>query len=100
LALGIDGTYQFKEYRRSNFTAGQVIAIGTDGIWESDNSQGEKFGRDRFRQTVKRHGRCSSQEILESLMENLAAFRQTAPQNDDITLVVVKAKSPAKKVSQ
>jgi sigma-B regulation protein RsbU (phosphoserine phosphatase) len=32
MALGIDDNYIFEEYRRSNLTAGQVIAIGTDGI--------------------------------------------------------------------
>jgi sigma-B regulation protein RsbU (phosphoserine phosphatase) len=92
MALGIDGAYTFEENRRSNFTAGQTIAVGTDGIWESENQEGEKFGRDRFRQCVRRHSRRSSREIMKSILADLATFRRTAPQNDDITLVVVKAK--------
>lgn len=93
MALGIDNKYAFEEYRRSNLTAGQVIAIGTDGIWETENSQGEKFGRDRLRQLIRRYHHCSSQKILQNITEALATFRNTAPQHDDITLVVVKTKS-------
>ncbi len=37
MALGIDRRFAFEEYRRSNLAAGQVIAIGTDGIWETEN---------------------------------------------------------------
>jgi len=33
-------------------------------------------------------------------MNDLSKFRQTAPQNDDITLVVVKAKAPERKALQ
>ncbi len=100
LAIGIDGTYKFKEYHRSNFTSGQVLAIGTDGIWETENPQGEKFGRDRFRQAVRKYDKRSSTEIQEALMNDLSKFRQTAPQNDDITLAVVKAKAPERKALQ
>jgi phosphoserine phosphatase RsbU/P len=92
MALGIDSDFIFEEYRRSNFTAGQVIAMGTDGIWETESPAGEKFGRDRFRQTISSHGKQASQEILQALMQQLATFRKAAPQHDDITLVVVKAK--------
>lgn len=99
MALGIDSEYVYKEYRCFNFTSGRVIAVGTDGIWETENPWEEKFGRDRLRHVLKRHGTHSAQEIMEAVMVDLAAFRQTAPQNDDITLVVVKANSSAKKAA-
>jgi len=99
MALGIDAAYEFEEYRRSNFAPGQVIAAGTDGIWETDNPRGEKFGRDRLREAIRRRGRYSSQEILDAVMGDLASFRQTAPQNDDITLVVVKAGTRERKAA-
>jgi len=92
MALGIDSAYEFEEYRYSNFSPGQVLAIGTDGIWEAENSQGEKFGRDRLKQLIRRHHQCSSQAILQNITDALDAFRNTASQNDDITLVVVTGK--------
>jgi sigma-B regulation protein RsbU (phosphoserine phosphatase) len=100
MALGIDRGYVYREYRRSNFTSGQLIAVGTDGIWEAENPQGTKFGRDRFRQAIRSYSSRPSQEILKASLENLASFQKTAPQNDDITLVVVKTKSPERKVLQ
>jgi len=92
MALGIDGVYKFKEYCRSNFTPGQVIAIGTDGIWETENPQGEKFGRDRLRLSIRQHSRFTSQDIISAITRELTIFRGSAAQEDDITLVVAREK--------
>jgi serine phosphatase RsbU (regulator of sigma subunit) len=53
----------------------------------------EKFGKFRLRQIIRQHSQFSSQEILKAITDALAAFRDTAPQNDDVTLVVAKAKT-------
>jgi sigma-B regulation protein RsbU (phosphoserine phosphatase) len=91
--LGIDESWSFQEYNQSGWSDGQIIFIGTDGIWETESPDAEKFGRHRLRQLIRRHSHCSSQEILQAITDALAAFRKTAPQHDDITLVVVKTKS-------
>jgi sigma-B regulation protein RsbU (phosphoserine phosphatase) len=89
--LGIDAAYTFEEYKHSGWSDGQIIVIGTDGIWETENSNAEKFGRFRLRQIIRQHSQFSSQEIINTIIDALAAFRGTSPQNDDVTLVVVKA---------
>jgi len=91
-ALGIDASYAFEEYRLSGWSEGQIIVIGTDGIWETDNPNSEKFGKSRLRQIIRQHSQFSAQEILNAIINALNEFRCTAPQNDDVTLVVVKAK--------
>jgi sigma-B regulation protein RsbU (phosphoserine phosphatase) len=91
--LGIDPSWTFEEYKYSEWSDGQVIVIGTDGIWETENPHAEKFGKFRLRQIIRQHSQFSSQEILKAITDALAAFRDTAPQNDDVTLVVVKAKT-------
>jgi sigma-B regulation protein RsbU (phosphoserine phosphatase) len=91
--LGIDESWSFQEYKQSGWSEGQIIFIGTDGIWETESPDAEKFGRHRLRQLIRQHSHCSSQEILQTITDALAAFRKTAPQHDDITLVVVKTKS-------
>jgi sigma-B regulation protein RsbU (phosphoserine phosphatase) len=91
--LGIDENCPFHEYKQSGWSDGQIIFIGTDGIWETESPDAEKFGRHRLRQLIRQHSHCSSQEILQTITDALAAFRKTAPQHDDITLVVVKTKS-------
>ena len=90
--LGIDATFTFEEYKLSGWSEGQIIAISTDGIWETENSHSEKFGKFRLRQIIRQHSQFSAQEILNAILNALKEFRGSAPQNDDVTLVVVKAK--------
>jgi sigma-B regulation protein RsbU (phosphoserine phosphatase) len=90
--LGIDENWPFKEYRKTGWSIGQVIVIGTDGIWETENNRAEKFGKDRLRKIIRRHSKFSSQEIINAITDSLTAFRETAPQHDDVTLVVAKTK--------
>ena len=89
--LGIDPDWTFREYKQSGWSDGQIIVLGTDGIWETENPNSEKFGKSRLRQIIRQHSQFSSQEILKAITDSLTTFRDTAIQNDDVTLVVVKA---------
>jgi sigma-B regulation protein RsbU (phosphoserine phosphatase) len=89
-ALGVDDKWSFKEYKRSKWSAGQIILIGTDGIWEAENPQGERFGKDRVRQILSMYPERSSQEIVNTIIGAVVDFSQTKIQSDDITLVVIK----------
>ena len=89
--LGIDADWTFQEYKHSGWSEGQIIVIGTDGIWETENHQLEKFGKFRLRQIIRQHSQFSAQEILNAIINSLNEFRGPASQNDDVTLVVVKA---------
>ncbi len=91
--LGINADWTFKEYKYSGWCDGQIIVIGTDGIWETENPGAEKFGKRRLREIIRQNSHGSAEEILHAITDKLAAFRQTAPQLDDVTLVVVKAKT-------
>jgi sigma-B regulation protein RsbU (phosphoserine phosphatase) len=66
------------------------LLIGTDGVWETENPQGEGFGKQRLREIIRQHKHQTSQEIVHAITLALANHRQTASQQDDITLVVVK----------
>ena len=90
IALGVDDAWSFEEYRFEGWRDGQIILIGTDGIWETENPQSEMFGKQRLREIIREHGHRSCQEILQVITSALASHRQTAPQKDDITMVVVK----------
>jgi sigma-B regulation protein RsbU (phosphoserine phosphatase) len=89
-ALGIDDKWPFKEYKRSQWSAGQIILIGTDGIREAENPRGERFGKDRIRQILRLNAQRSSQEIVQRITDAVVDFRQATKQQDDITLVVIK----------
>lgn len=88
-ALGIDERWSFQNYN-SKWNTGQVILIGTDGIWETRNRSGEKFGKQRVKEIIRQNQKFSAQEILQAINDGLSAFRQNANLSDDITLVVIK----------
>lgn len=90
IALGVDETWSFQENRQELWSDSQIVLIGTDGIWESENPQGEGFGKKRLREIIRKHKHQTSQEIIHAITDALANHRQTAPQQDDITMVVVK----------
>jgi sigma-B regulation protein RsbU (phosphoserine phosphatase) len=90
IALGVDETWSFQENRQELWSDSQIVLIGTDGIWESENPQGEGFGKKRLREIIRKHKHQTSQEIVHAVTEALANHRQTAPQQDDVTMVVVK----------
>ncbi len=93
IALGIDETLVFHEYEYVGWDDGQIIVIGTDGIWEAENEQVEMFGKERLRELIRARQNASAREILQTITDALTEFRRTAPQQDDITLVVVKTES-------
>ncbi|UCD30843.1 MAG: SpoIIE family protein phosphatase [Desulfobacterales bacterium] len=97
MALGVDGERAFQEYRRNGWGYGQVILVVTDGIWETMNPQGHMFGRHRMRQILRQNSHAPAEKILQAMIRELNEFRQNAAQEDDITLVVIKAKPENKK---
>jgi len=90
LALGVDGEYVFEEYRKAGLRRGQIIAIGTDGIWETFNTKGEMFGKQRFRRIIRNRAHLGANGIVDAVFEGLNAFSRGLKQEDDITLVIIK----------
>ncbi|NNK93239.1 MAG: SpoIIE family protein phosphatase [Desulfobacterales bacterium] len=90
LALGVDRNYSYQRNYKDGLKTGQVIVIGTDGIWEACNSDGEMFGKARFKAIIRRHAGESAETILNHVFHEHAAFCRGLLPEDDITLVVIK----------
>jgi sigma-B regulation protein RsbU (phosphoserine phosphatase) len=90
LALGIDAAQVYTAQSKSVLCDGQIILLGTDGLWEARNASGEMYGKDRLFGLLRRHARGSAEDITRSVLEELKAFQGTAEFEDDATLVVVK----------
>ena len=90
IALGIDGDYVYPSNRRTGLLDGQVIAIGTDGIWECRNPEGEMFGRERFNALIRNHAQKTAADILNNVFAALEAFSRGRQSEDDVTLVIIK----------
>ncbi|MCP4250085.1 MAG: SpoIIE family protein phosphatase [bacterium] len=90
LPLGVDGDWQYSEHGPVELAAGQILLLGTDGIWESRSPQGSFFGKDALRELIRRHADRPAKEISQAVTTELAEFRKNRAQEDDVTLVVVK----------
>ncbi len=90
LALGVDKKFTFKSSRKDGLKMGQVIIVGTDGIWEERNNAGEMFGKQRLQEIIRRNAACSAETILDTVFREHARFTRGARTEDDITLVIIK----------
>ncbi len=90
VALGVDGGSEYQGQIIKGLSQGQVLLIGTDGIWETRNESGEMFGKERLRALIRRYAHLSSKKMITSIIDELQAFRKSAKQDDDITLAVIK----------
>jgi sigma-B regulation protein RsbU (phosphoserine phosphatase) len=90
MAMGVLKTAEYRDYSRQGWEPGSVVVIGTDGITETRNADGEFFGVERVRQIVSANALRSAAGIQAAVIEAVQDFRGNAPQEDDVTLVVVK----------
>ncbi|CAN5853675.1 hypothetical protein BH23PLA1_BH23PLA1_10690 [soil metagenome] len=90
LPLGLLDDSEYQEAIRSGLAPGQIILVGTDGIWETRNAEDQEFGKSRLQQTIRAHREEPSQRIAEAITEELRRFRGDAHQDDDITFVLIK----------
>jgi sigma-B regulation protein RsbU (phosphoserine phosphatase) len=73
-----------------NLDMGDVVASCSDGVFEAMNERGEEFGAERLMAVIQAARAKPAREIVDAVFEAATAFRGTAPQNDDMTAVVVK----------
>ncbi len=90
VVLGVVDDYDFKTSMVQFWSPGTIVLLGTDGIHESRNAQGELFGRERLKQIVKRHANQSAEQIKTAVVSAVDRFRGDAPIEDDLTLVVAR----------
>ncbi len=69
---------------------GDVVGLITDGVFEYENPQGEQFQLERAGRVVESHQAEPMARLVELLLQAVCEFGGTAPQNDDITIVLVR----------
>jgi len=92
IPLGVDETYTYQENSidGGSFEQGQILFIGTDGIWESCNPAGDMFGKERVKQIIRTHKAANAKFIMDQLIESLNTFMEHRSYSDDVTLIVIK----------
>ena len=90
IALGVTDDATYSVQSRGSLSDGQIIAIGTDGIWEAFNVEGKMFGKERFRRLIRDNSASSASTILNTVYDELKQFTMGRRNDDDITLVIIK----------
>ena len=90
LALGVDQDYIFQAQVKKRLRAGQVIVVGTDGLWEGCNKYGEFFGKERLKDIIRKNSKNGAENILDNVLHAHTDFTKGMKTEDDITLVVIK----------
>ena len=90
MAVGVVEDVDYQKYTHEGWTSGSIVVVGTDGIREAQNVEGEMFGLDRLRESIRKSSTEPAETIQNEIIKDLKTFQGEAPQEDDITLVVVK----------
>ncbi|MFC1816529.1 SpoIIE family protein phosphatase [Thermodesulfobacteriota bacterium] len=89
LPLGVFDNSEYEESKR-DIAPGQIIVIGTDGIWEATNPNREMFGKKRLRNIIHSHAERPAKEIMKAVIDAVDQFCSPLDKEDDVTLVIVK----------
>ncbi len=90
LALGVEASFIYKAQEKTGLKIGQLIILGTDGVWEGCNLQKEMFGKKRLEAVIREKAHADAAAILEAVFEAHARFTRGARVEDDLTLVIIK----------
>lgn len=69
---------------------GDFIFLHTDGIDEATNNQNELFGMERLHKILIKTAGQDAPSIIQTVDQQVKTFLGAAPQNDDMTMILVK----------
>lgn len=88
MALAVFDQLSFAE-RRIELGPGQTLTLYTDGVTEAVDTKENLYGEERLARLLAGVGDGSAERILATVLASIEAFCGTAPQFDDITLIVM-----------
>jgi serine phosphatase RsbU (regulator of sigma subunit) len=87
MALGLDGDCDYEECMVT-LKKGEGFFLYTDGITEARNKKGEFFREDRLEALLLKTS-LTAQTICDTVVDDVTAFANKAPQSDDLTVTCV-----------
>jgi sigma-B regulation protein RsbU (phosphoserine phosphatase) len=94
MALGL---FPARTYDEQSFALrdGDLLAIYSDGVTDAQNEAEEEFGAERLTEVLTGHSSLRAAEVVDKVFEAIDEFAGSAPQFDDITMLVMKRRGDA-----
>ncbi len=74
----------------SSMQPGDLLGLISDGIYEYENESGLQFGQQGVINIIDNHPQASAQELVDMIMHGAREHGGSAPQADDITIVLAR----------
>jgi len=94
LPLGFDLNEKYEQIS-VHFEPGDILLFYSDGLVETANANGDRFGTDRVAQFVQTHASLEPSELIKELYGELVRFAASVTFSDDLTYVAVKIEPPS-----
>jgi sigma-B regulation protein RsbU (phosphoserine phosphatase) len=95
MAIGIDSGGVFNRVTGDfslTLEPDDCLILYTDGVTEALNSEGDEFGMERLMQSILTNAADGAAGIISRLTDDWRHFIGAHPQNDDVTLIVIRKK--------
>ena len=89
IALGVFDNAEFEIYN-TVLNPGDTIYTYTDGVTEATNIDNEMFGEQKLRECLNNIGDAEPIEIAQRIKDSIQGYTDSAPQSDDITMLIFK----------
>ena len=89
LPLGIFGDADFELYK-TTMALGDIIYTYTDGVTEATNADDEEYREERLYNCLNNIEETKPNIIAQKVKESIRKYTDSAPQSDDITMLVFK----------
>jgi phosphoserine phosphatase RsbU/P len=66
------------------------LILYTDGVTEALNGNGDEFGPERMLHSVRASAESGAGAVIQRVIDDVRSFVGATPQNDDITLIVIR----------
>ncbi len=94
MPLAVESNGEFGPAESIELEVGDVLALVTDGFVEwprsNGNGQREQFSTSRLRDSLARHAHLPAGAIIEAITRDVTAFTDPTPQQDDLTMVIIR----------
>ena len=87
------GTVSPWQVQQIRMMHGDMLVLLTDSFFEWMNADGQQLGLDKLQQAILDAKDLPAEEIISDLYSRVRQFTGDEPQQDDLTIVIVKRKA-------